>query len=201
MINQIFILTNKMWKSIMITDTEFWISYEKEKSVEAFAQALENTGMMRHAMKYPLTSIKKITFNEATKSVKLIFTNEKDKIKKMTLDFDQEQLSNQFGETLGSIVKLNRSESKEGMLKVIAPKILYLIMIAVGCIFLMPMVGTGQLANDTSANKGKGIMVQMIIDTIGQTGIVIIALIAAGYTIYQLYKRYKNPYNNVVFTK
>jgi len=95
--NQIFTIETTFWKSLVVLENEFWLSQSNVSTLEEFEQAVQKTGMMKSAFAYPLSSISKNSFNEASESVKLNYQNEKGKQKKLNIGFGDEELSNEFG--------------------------------------------------------------------------------------------------------
>lgn len=200
--NQIFGIESTFWKSLAIKDDELWLSQNKVNDLEKFESAIQKTGMLKSAYSYPLSSISEISFNEASESVKIKYQDEKGKQKKLNIGFGDKGLSNQFGQYLGDKLGMTKSQKQEGQLKPLLLNLLYLVLSIGGTIFLGTMEDTNELTDGgTRRSRNKGAFLKLIVDTIGQTGVIIIGSLISIYLIYQLYKRFKNPAIEVVYQK
>lgn len=200
--NQIFAIKNTFWKSLAIKGDELWLSQDKVNDLEKFEKSLQKTGLMKSAYAYPLSTIAEISFNEASESVKLKYQDEKGKQKKLNIGFGDKDLSNQFGQFLGEKLGMTKSQKQEEQLKPLALNALYLVVAIGGTIVLSTMSDTNELADrGTRRSRNRGAFFQLIVDTIGQTGVIIIGSLISIYLIYRLYKRFKNPANEVVYQK
>lgn len=200
--NQIFVIENTFWKVLAIKGGELWLSQNKVSNFEKFEKDIQKTGLMKSAYSYPLSSISEISFNEASESVKLKYQDEKGKQKKLNIGFGDNDLSNQFGQFLGDKLGMKKSQKQEGQLKPLLLNIMYLILSIGGTIFLATMDDTNELTDGaTRKSRNKGAFLKLIVDAIGQTGVIIIGTLISIYLIYQLYKRFKNPANEVVYQK
>ncbi|MEZ4907204.1 MAG: hypothetical protein R2771_06100 [Saprospiraceae bacterium] len=200
--NQIFEVAAIFYKSLVLRENELWVSQNKVGSLEKFEKAVNNTGMMKSAFSIPLTSISEISYNEASESTKLKYTNEKGKDKKLNIGFGDVAVSNQFGEYLGNKLGFKKSSTKEGQLKPLLLNGLYLLIAIGGTFFLGMMDDTSELTESGSRrSRNKGAFLKLIVDTVGQTGVFIIGGLISIYLAYKLYKRYKRPSNEILFTK
>ena len=200
--NQIFEIESTLWKSLAIKGDELWISQDKVSNFEKFEKGIRKSGLMKSAYAVPLSSISEISFNEASESIKLKYEDEKGKQKKLNIGFGDKDLSNQFGQFLGDKLGMKKSQKQEGQLKPLLLNVLYLILSVGGTIFLATMEDTDELTDrGTRRSRNKGAFLKLIVDTIGQTGVIIIGTLISIYLIYQLYKRFKNPANQVVYQK
>ncbi len=198
--NQIFAIESTFYKSLVIKGDELWLSQNKVTDLEKFETAIQKTGMMKSAYAYPLSAISEISFNEASESVKLKYQDEKEKQKKLKISFGDKGLSNQFGQFLGDKLGMTKSQQQEGQIKPLLLNVFYLILAIGGTIFLAAMDDTNQLTDSGSRrSRNKGAFLKLIVDTIGQTGVIIIGTLISLYLIYQLYKRFTNPANEVVY--
>lgn len=198
--NQIFAIENTYWKSLALTGDEFWLSQNKISDPDKFAAAVQKTGMMKSAYAYPLSSISEISFNEASKSVKLKFQNEKGVQKKVNLGFDDKALSNQVGHYLGEKLGFSKSEAQEQQLKPLLLNLLYVLLAIGGTIFLASMGDSGELTESgTRRGRSRGAILQLIYDILGQTGVIIVGSLITLFLVYQLYKRFTNPAKEVVY--
>ena len=187
---------------MLLRDNEIWFSQDNIKSFEKFEKAVNKTGMMRSAYTVPLSSISEVSFNEASESAKIKFTTEKGKEKKLKIGFNDTAVSNQFGEHLGTKLGLNKSTTQESQIKPLLLNALYLLIALGATVFLGTIDDTSELTESSSRrNRGKGAILKIIVDTIGQTGVFIIGGLISLYLAYSLFKRFKNPSNEVVYSK
>jgi hypothetical protein len=200
--NQIFAIESTFWKAIAIKEGELWLSQDKVKNFEKFEKGIQKSGLLKSAYAYPLTSVSEISFNEATESIKLRYQDEKGKQKKLNIKFSDKDVSNQFGEFLGKKLEMKRNQKQEKQLKPLLLNAIYLIISIVATVLFATLDDTSELTDSGSGRqRRKGAFVKMIVDTIGQTGIILIGSLISIYLIYQLYTRFKNPAIEVVYQK
>lgn len=200
--NQIFSIESTFWKSLAISEDEIWLSQKNVKSLEKFESAVQKTGLMKNAQAYPLSSIYEVSFNEGSESVKLNYKDEKGKDKKLKIGFGDKDLSNKFGTYLGETLKLSKSQTQESQLKHLLLNLLYLVLAIGGTIWLGTMEDTSQLAEgSTRRSRNKGAFVRLIVETLGQTGVFIVGGLISAYLAYQVYSRYNNPENELVYKR
>ena len=200
--NQIFEVGAGISKSMLLRDDEIWFSQDKVRNFEKFEKAVNKTGMLKSAYKVPLSAIHEISYNEASESAKIKYTNEKGKEKKLNIGFGDTSISNQFGKHLGEKLGLNKSSTQEGQLKPLLLNGLFLAL-AIGGTFLFGMMDDTSQITDSSRRKGSGAraIMKLVVDTIGQTGVFIVGGLISLFFAYQLYKRFKNPSNEILYTK
>ncbi len=200
--NQIFEVGAGISKSMLLRDDEIWFSQDKVRNFEKFEKAVNKTGMLQSAYKVPLFEIHEVSYNEASESVKIKYTNEKGKEKKLNIGFGDTAISNQFGKHLGEKLGFNKSSTQEGQLKPLLLNGLYLAL-AIGGTFLFGMMDDTSQITDSSRRKGSGAraIMKLVVDTIGQTGVFIVGGLISLFFAYQLYKRFKNPSNEILYTK
>lgn len=201
--NNIYRITAGMgYESLVLVENELWLSIKKVRDIDKFEKAVRNTGMMKNAVAMPLANINEISFNESSLSTKIKYTDEKGKDKKIGINFSEKEISNQFGQHLGEKLGFNRSSSTENQVKPLLTNGLILLVTVATTIFLGTIDDTSEITNSTTGrNRGKGAFLKMIVDTIGQTGVLIIGGLISAYTAYNLYKRYKNPASEIIYTK
>lgn len=202
MLNKIIYIESTLWKTIVITKDEMWLSGNNITSILEFEKGLQKTGILKSSYAYDLSTVSEISFNEADKEVKIKYLNEKGKQKKLTAGFKDEAFSNEFGNFLGEHLGLNKYEKQESQIKPLLLNMVY-ILISVGLTyFLGTMDDTNELTESGSRrSRNKGAFLKLIVDTIGQTGILLIGSLISLYLMYQLYQRFQNPANEVVFQK
>ena len=200
--NQIFEVAAGISKSMLLRDDELWFSQDKVKSFEKFEKAVNKTGLLQSAYKVPLSSINEVSFNEASESAKIKYINEKGKEKKLNIGFGEVSISNQFGEHLGEKLGFTKSSTQESQLKPLLLNGLYLLLAIGGTFIFGTMEDTAEIT-DNNSRRGRGgrAIMKLIVDTIGQTGVFIVGGLISLYLAYRLYKRYKNPSNEIVFAK
>lgn len=200
--NQIFEVAATFYKSLVLKNDELWVSQNKISNLEKFEKAVNNTGMMKSAFAIPFSTISEISFNEASESAKIKYYNEKGKEKKLNIGFGDMTTSNQFGNYLGGKLGFKKSSKQEGQLKPLLLNALYLI-IAIGGTFLFGMMDDTSQITESTRRKGSGAraILKLVIDSIGQTGVFIVGGLISLYLAYQLYKRFKNPSNEILYSK
>ena len=200
--NQIFEIATTFYKSLVLTNDALWISANKERDLEKFEEAVNKTGMMKSAFAVPLSSVTSISFNEASEQVKVKYLDESSKVKSLSIGFSDSAHSNQFGNYLGNKLGYTKQVIKETQLKPLLLNAMYLLLAIVTTVALGLIDTPAEMTdNGSSRRRNKGAFVKLIADTIGQTGVLIIGGLISAYLAYQLYKRYKNPASETVFTK
>lgn len=200
--NKIFEIESTSWKSLVLKDNEFWLSQNRISKLEKFETAIQKTGIMKSAQAYLLSTVSEISFNEASDSIKLTYKNEKGKQKKTTIGFESKELSNKFGHYLGNKLELNTTEKQEKQITLMLFSLLYLALTIGGTFFLATLEDSDELTSGGSRrSRNKGAFLKLIVDTLGQTGVIILGSLISIYLIYQLYKRFKNPANEVFYQK
>ena len=200
--NQIFEVGAGISKSMLLRDDEIWFSQDNVRNLEKFEKAVNKTGMLQSAYKVPLSAINEVSYNEASESAKIKYTNEKGKEKKLNIGFGDAAISNQFGKHLGEKLGFSKSSTQEGQLKPLLLNGLYLAL-AIGGTFLFGMMDDTSQITESSRRKGSGAraIMKLVVDTIGQTGVFIVGGLISLFFAYQLYKRFKNPSNEILYTK
>ncbi len=200
--NQIIAIESTFYKSLAIKGDELWLSTNKESDFGTFENGINKTGIMKAAYAYPLSSITEVSFNEATESVKLRYEDEKGKLKKLNIKFEDKDFSNEFGAYLGEKLGMTRSQEQERQWKPLLTNLFYLI-VAIGGTYAIAMVeDTAELTEGSSRkSQSRGAILKLIVDTVGQTGVIIIGSLISLFIIYRLYTRFQNPANEVVFQK
>lgn len=198
--NQIIKIESALYNSFMIRADEFWIAQDEISNIEKFEKAVAKTGMLKSAFSYPISSITSISYNEASENITIRYKNEKDKIKKLKLSFEEVNDSNNFGQQLGEHLGLTPSSKTEKTWKPLLLNAFYLIGTILITYFLATIEDTAELADgSTRRSRSRGAILQLIVDTIGQTGVVIIGTLISLYLAYRLYNRFKNPANEIVY--
>ncbi|MEM6804085.1 MAG: hypothetical protein AAF696_21960 [Bacteroidota bacterium] len=200
--NQVFKIENQKWKSFMISDTDLHLSSGKEKSVEGFEKTLAKSGLLKSTKSISLDSIMGISFNEKAENLTLRYQGEKGS-KKLKLEMEDEDLSNQLGEYLGQSLGMGREEVVESTWKGMMNNLLYLIISIGGTIFLALMDNPEDLDTDSGSRKsqrGKAV-IKLLHETVGQTGIIIIGTAISLFLAYRIYKRYQEPAKEVSFSR
>lgn len=202
--NVIFSLSgDNSTRSIVVTQDEFWISPSSISNLDKFKAEVENTGMMKKAYSHKLSFIREINFADASDTVKLKYYDEKKTSQKtLTLDFSDKVEANKFSHFLGQKIEFSKSETQENKTKQLLMSLLYLVLTIGGTIFLAGLEGTDELSNSGSRRtRGKGAFLQMIVDTVGQTGVYIIGGLISLYLAYQMYNRFQSPATEVAYKK
>lgn len=200
--NQVLNAKSNIYQSIVLRDDELWLSVNKVRNLEKFEKVAERTGLMESVTKMPLSKIKEISYNEASESLKLIYTNKKGKEKKMSLTFDDESESNYFAEYLGGKLNFSRFEEKENQIKPILTNVFFLLITILGTFLFSTMEDTSEFDDVSSRKDARNqALMKLIVETVGQTGVFIIGGMISVYLIYRIYSRYQNPANDVVLKR
>jgi len=200
--NQVFKASaGMMGKSIILKENELWVHTDEVKSLEKFEKDILKTGMKQSAYKIEMSAINEISYNEASESTKVKYTNEKGKEKKLNITFEDVDLSNQFGQYLGSKLGFKQSSIQEGQIKPLLLNGLYLL-IALGMTFFVGTMEDTSMITDSKSRRGSGnrAIFKLIVDTVGQTGVFLIGGLISLYLAYQLFRRFKNPSNEILYT-
>ena len=198
--NQIFRIENNTWKSIALREKAIWFSEKKLNDLDKFAKEIHDAKITERAYACPLDVISEVSFNEASETVKIRYKNEFGEQKKLKIEFGDQELSNQFGHYLGGKLALPEKQKQERQWKPLLLNLLYLILAIVGTIYLGTMEDTEDLI-ETGSRRSRGRLgfLKIIVDTIGQTGVVIIGTLISILIIYQAYQRFKKPANEIVY--
>ena len=200
--NHIYSVDAHLWKSLVITEDELWVSSSRMKDLEKFEDATLKTGLLKTAYAHPLSNIYKVSFNEASDNVTIRYKNEKGKDKKMEVDFKDREVSNDFGEFLGDKLGLVRDEKQESQTKQLLYNLLYLLITVGATYFLATIENTDELTSGgSSRSRSRGAMIKFVVDTLGQKGVIAVGGAIALFLIYKLYKRYTKPAKEVLFSK
>ena len=79
---------------------------------------------------------------------------------------------------------------------------MYIVIAIAGTIYLATLDDTDDLGESGSRRaRSRGSLLKLIIDTVGQTGVIIIGLLVTSLLMYQLYTRYKQPAKEVVYSR
>jgi len=200
--NQIFFVQAGMNKSIVLRPDEIWLSLDKIKKLEKFEKAVRGKGTLSIGSSIPYSAISEVSYNEASKSAKIKYTNKKGKEKKLNVGFDDTKLSNQFGQHLGGKLNMKRSSTTESQVKPLVINGLLLITSIFFTVYFGTIEDTSDLVDNTSGrNRGRGAFVKVLIDAVGPTGVFVVGGLVTLFLAYQLYDRFKNPSNEITFSR
>lgn len=200
--NQIFEVGAGLAKSMVLRENEIWLSTDKVSSIEKFEKAVGKTGIMRSAYIVPLSSLNEISYNEASQSTKIKYTDEKGKEKKLNIGFDEVDLSNQFGQYLGEKMNFSKETTQENQIKPLLWNGFFLLLTIASTIVIGTLEDTSSLTESASRrNRGGVAILKMIVDAVGQTGVFVIGGLISAYLCYQLYKRFKNPSSEILYSR
>ncbi len=199
--NQIFSVGAGISKSMVLTGHELWFSQNKVRNMEKFQKEITNEGLLASGFKVPLANIHEISYNEASQAAKIKYINEKGKEKKLNINFSNKDLSNQFGQYLGEKLDLFRSSSQEGKIKPLLWNVFILGIAVLMTVLMATMDDSSQLAEVGGKNAGKAAFLKLIVDTLGQTTVVIIGALISLFLAYKLFKRFTNPSSEILYSK
>ncbi len=198
--NKIFKVKAGVSRSIVLREDEIWLSEKSIGNIEKFEKAVNKTGLLKTAYKIPLSSVFHVSYNEASEKAEVEYINEKGKKKFVEINFNDKALSNQFGEYLGEKLGFEKTSTQENRLIPLLLNSFYLVI----TVFLTVYFGThDSSALDSGSRKGSTVraIMKLIVDTVGHTGVFIIGGLISILVVYNLYKRFKNPSNEVSYKK
>lgn len=200
--NEIFRVGAGMYKSVLLKNNELWFSVNEVRSIEKFEKAANKTGILKSTYIVSILSISLVSYNEGFKSVKIKYKNQKGEKKKLNIEFRDNATSNNFGEFLGEKLELTKSSSQERRLKPVLLNGLYLTFAIVGTFVFGMMEDTSEITDSSRVRRsGSKAIFKLIVDTIGQTGVFFIGGLVSLYFVFQLFKRFKNPSHDIIYTK
>ncbi|NUO00442.1 MAG: hypothetical protein HUU01_07465 [Saprospiraceae bacterium] len=200
--NQIFEISGAYCKSLVLRETELWLSANNISDLEKFGQAVQKTGMMKSAYSISLSTVFEIAFNEASATIKIWYRDEKEKVKKLDIAFNDKETTAQFGDYLGNKLGLNKRVVQESKTKPLVINSLYVLLAIVLTVGLGLIENSNEIDESNSRKNALGkFLLKLIFDTVGQTGVILIGSAITLYLVYLLYKRYNNPSNMVHYTR
>ncbi len=199
--NKIYQVKAGVSRSIVLREDEIWLSESSIGNIEKFEKAVNKTGLLKRAYKIPLSSVFHVSYNEASEKAEVEYINEKGKKKFVEINFNDKALSNQFGEYLGEKLGFERTSTQENRLIPLLLNSFYLVL----SVFLTVALGISDDSSvfDSGSRKGSTVraIMKLIVDTVGHTGVFIIGGLISILVAYNLYKRFKNPSNEVSYKK
>ncbi|WNJ19362.1 hypothetical protein [Pontibacter sp. G13] len=199
--SNIYSLIGKMWKSVTVHNGELWVSNSKRRSIEKFSEAVQKTGMMKSAYAWPYDRITAVSFNTASSDVEVSYLNEKDKEKSYQLEFLDEEEANQFGNFLGKDLGYGVMENKEPAWKPLGKSLLYIASILFLTIMGATVEDPSELGENSRNGRAIGKILALITDVIGQTGLIIVGVLASLVIGFFAFKRFKNPAQDVTYSQ
>ncbi|MDF1697254.1 MAG: hypothetical protein P1U56_15530 [Saprospiraceae bacterium] len=197
---QIYKVTSSYWKTVAIHGEQLWLSQKSISNFDNFEKELQKKGMLKTSYTYDLYTIPHITFNTESESLSLKYQDEKGNEKKLSLEFTSSEMAAKFGNSLGEKLNLVREEKQERKIKPLATNGFFLALTLLFTIYVGTMEDPTNLAENTSGKyRGRAAIFQLIINYVGQTGVLIIGAFIALYFVYQMYIRFKNPGKVVVY--
>ena len=192
-------------KTLKLNEDNFWFSVKEHKDFESFKKIVEkNNGkfLNSHGI-VPYKFITKIRLNEKSDKIKFKYTNIKGKDEEIDLSFDQKEDAMKIGEFIANKTSLKKDIQAESTTKALLINILY-ILGSIGITAFLAMgedLDVDQDSYSRSARRARSgkVLINMIHNLIGQTGIILIGTIVTAYFIFKTWKRYKNPANDIIF--
>ncbi len=198
--NKIFDLEHGTWKSIVLTADECWLSERRMKSLEKFETAVRKSGLFNKSECVPLSAITEVSFNEASEYLKVKYRDAKQGQKKLNLGFEDKGQATQFGHFLGEKLSFSKTEKVESQLKPLLLNAFYLIVAVGGTIFLATLEDASELSGgETRRSRGNRAMLRLVVEILGQTGVIIVGSLISAIIAYRLYKRFVNPANEILY--
>jgi len=197
--NVIFSTHDDECKAVMLTEDEFFISTLPYNDVADFKKDASKTGMLKVAHSHKLSFIREIAFKDASDTVKIKYYDQKKQTQKsVKLEFKSKLTANQFGRFLGHKIDFVPTEAEENQTKRLLINLGYAAIAIAGTVFLASLEG-----EDLSSNgkRGKGAILKVIVETLGQTGVYIIGALITLFLLYRAVMRWQNPATEVVYKK
>jgi len=189
--------------SLMLKDDAIWMMSKKVSSAEKFEKELTKTGVLSsEKSSITLDSISEVFINSASGATKLEYTNEKGKLKKESLEFDDKELANKFGTYIGQKLNLTKSETLENPTRPLLFNILYLVG-TIGMTYFLASLEDTNTITDSTRRRGSGgrAILKMVVDTLGETGLYAAGTLISLYILYRMYQRYKSPAKEITYVK
>jgi len=187
--NTILSLDGHPFKSTAISEKALFLSRSKQKTLGAFNEATQKTGVLAPAKSIPFNKIKLIRHNERSSVLRLVYITEKDKERKADLGFDDVQIAYAFGQELATATGLNATVEEEDQKKKLLTNAGVLLLV-IGFTAFLALSDPAEIQNSRSR---KGGILKLIAGTVGPTGVWIVGGLIAAYLAYNLYNRFQNP--------
>lgn len=201
--NTIIALDGENWKSLLLSEGMLYVSAKKMKDVEQLKQAATGTGFLRSATAYPLSNLESLQLNETSPELKFKMLGENGKSESLKIKFDEPAKAIMVGHLIGQQSGLPVEERQEKSLKPLLNKSFYLLL-ALGFTGLVLFSDASEIASGEGGSRksrsGRAIL-GLLYDTVGQTGLIIIGIIASALIAFNMYRRYKNPAKEWVYQK
>ena len=166
--NKVIQVSAGMYKTLCLRESELWLNIDKVENLEALTTKMQKRGLMKSGYKIPLSSIAEVSYNEASEQIKLGYTNEKDKYKKLKVDFKNSELSNAFGRQLGQQLGLTETVVQERKWKPLLFNLGTVITGIFSVIVFATLEDSSEIQGSSRKSKGRAALVRIIFDTIGQ---------------------------------
>ncbi len=193
-------------ETLKLNDNNLWYSSEKHKTLEKMQTKVEkNDGkFLNYHGVIDYNSVTKIKLNEKSDKVILSYPNKKGKEQELDLQFEEISTAHSIGEFIASKTNLEKAMSTESKSKTLMLGLLWPIGILAATCFIAfgADMGIEQEGYSRSARRSRSAkaIINLLHDKIGQNGILIIGALITAILIYNAWKRYNNPVNDIIYT-
>jgi len=187
--NTILSLEGKPYKSTALSDQALLVSTGRQKSMEAFLEATNSSGLLSTHKAISFDKVKRVKHNSASGSLRYVYINDKGKEKSADLDFGDATIASAFGQELAAAANLSATSAMENQ----AQKFLSngaILLAVIGFTAFIALSDPSDIQNSRARKAG---ILKLIVGTVGTTGVWIIGGLIAAYLAYDLYNRYQNP--------
>jgi len=190
---------NNYPRSLLVTEDELWLSDSKIKDINSFKNGIAGISSDEVTV-YKLIYFQKLKHNSKSEIVRIIY-KVGNIVKKIKLEFNNQDEANVFFEFFGKKLGFRKSIEKE---KKIKPLIINIFLLFSIVFFTYMICDPNNITSLTTSGKKGGIITLLFIflhATVGKYGIILIGTLIFVYSTYKLYRRFKNPANNMIFKK
>lgn len=136
--NHIYRLSMGSWKNLFIRNDIFYLSFNYIRTPEQFELEIQSPRFLNVIESYPLANIIKVAFQEGSKYVRFSYVDKKDKIRRTSIRFFDEENVKIFKQYINSTLELNKSITIGKSLKSVAPNYYFLFLfIAISVYFFI----------------------------------------------------------------
>ena len=198
--NMFLTLDDEKWKSFLLDNTNIQLSSKKYKDAAEMLNAAENKSMLSltKTKAIALSGIEKLTYLENADTLTIHYMGEK-----TALDFGNTETVKNVAAAIAQIRNLSLTQGSQSTWSAIAPPLLGLGVTAVFT-FLINGIANEIAAGKTVNTSGRRAWLKSILtwlaELLGPIGSLAVGALLAGLFLYLIYKAYKNPSNQFVYS-
>lgn len=200
--NQIIPLQEKNRKVFGFSDEQIIFSSKGHKTFETLEHATVKAGMLETVTAIPVDTLKAIEYNETEEGF-IIRYDKKGKIKKAAVNINNSELREKLVKGLASLKGFEKSIVEEKKTTPLLFNLFWVILIG-GFTWIARGMAidaeNGEHFVATGRRSGIGQLVTNTIESIGPLWVTVIGIVCLSYTIFNTYKRYNNPANEIKYT-